>query len=211
MIQSEIFRDLPTENIERFFSAVERTEYKEGDVVVTQGDQGDYYYMVSEGKCSVSRKVVMISFDIAELGPGSSFGEEALISGGKRNATVTMTTDGILMRLSKKNFAELLKHPTIKSISASDAALQIQDGKAALLDVRMESEHGAKSIQESLNIPLYKLRDRLKELDKAITYVTYCDTGARSSSAAFLLCQRGFESVYLEGGLSSLMPGEAED
>ena len=207
MIQSEIFRDLPTENIERFFGAVERIEYKEGDVVVTQGEKGDYYYMIAEGECRVSRKVVMISFDIAELGPGCSFGEEALISGGNRNATVTMKTDGVLMRLSTENFTELLKHPTIKSVSASDAARQIQDGKAALLDVRMESEHGAKSIQQSLNIPLYKLRDRLKELDKSVTYITYCDTGARSSSAAFLLCQRGFESVYLEGGLSSLMPG----
>jgi rhodanese-related sulfurtransferase len=210
MIQSEIFRDLPTENIERFFSAVERIEYKEGDVVVTQGEKGDYYYMIAEGKCLVSRKVVMISFDIAELEPGNSFGEEALISGGKRNATVSMKTDGVLMRLSQENFAELLKHPTIKSISANDAAHQVQDGKATLLDVRMESEHGAKSIHDSLNIPLYKLRERLKELDKSTNYVTYCDTGARSSSAAFLLCQRGYEATYLEGGLSSLMPGGEE-
>jgi len=207
MIQSEIFRDLPTENIERFFSAVERCEHKSGDVIVTQGEPGDYYYMVAEGECVVSRKVVMISFDIAELKTGSSFGEEALISGGKRNATITMKTDGVLMRLSKENFTELLKHPTIKSISAADAARQVQDGTAALLDVRMESEHGAKSLHDSLNIPLYKLRERLEELDKSITYITYCDTGARSSSAAFLLCQRGYESVYLEGGLSSLMPG----
>jgi len=31
---------------------------------------------------------------LAELGVGDSFGEEALIAEAKRNATVTMTTDG---------------------------------------------------------------------------------------------------------------------
>ena len=206
MIQSEIFRDLPTENIERFFNTVERVELKAGEVVVAQGEKGDYYYMIAEGECNISRKVLMMSFDIAKIGPGESFGEESLISGHKRNATVTMKSDGVLMRLSKDNFTDLLKKPTIKSISASDAARKIQAGNAVLLDVRMESEHGAKSIQASLNIPLYKLRERQKELDKSITYITYCDTGARSSSASFLLCQRGFDSLYLEGGLSSLMP-----
>ena len=45
---------------------------------------------------------------LAELGMGDTFGEEALISGAHRNATVTMITDGVLMRLGKDDFNTLL-------------------------------------------------------------------------------------------------------
>jgi CRP-like cAMP-binding protein len=208
VIQSDIFRDLPTENIENFFAAVERVDAKEGDSLVKQGDPGDYYYMIVEGECKVTRKAGPIEFEIAKLGSGDSFGEEALISGMTRNASVEMLSDGVVMRLSKDNFAELIKRQTIKALSAKDAARQMQDGSAVLLDVRLENEHGAKSIRGSLNIPLFKLRERIGELDKEKTYILYCDTGARSSSAAFVLRRRGYDAVYLEGGLSSLMPGE---
>jgi CRP-like cAMP-binding protein len=46
---------------------------------------------------------------LAELGLGNTFGEEALISEDKRNATVRMLTDGALMRLKKADFLELMK------------------------------------------------------------------------------------------------------
>ena len=46
---------------------------------------------------------------LAELGGGESFGEEALISDAKRNATITMGRDGALGRLGKDDFEELLR------------------------------------------------------------------------------------------------------
>ncbi len=44
---------------------------------------------------------------------GDAFGEEALLSDAKRNANVTMETNGALMRLSKDDFNELLKEPML--------------------------------------------------------------------------------------------------
>ena len=52
-----------------------------------------------------------------------------------------------------------------------------------------------------MNIPLFMLRLKADNLDASKPYITYCDTGRRSSAAAFLLSERGLEVYCLQGGL----------
>jgi len=68
------------------------------------------------------------------------------------------------------------------------------------LDVRLPSEHQNLSIEDSLNIPLYFIRLKISALDKNVPYVVYCDTGRRSSAAAYILVERGFDAYVLRGG-----------
>ena len=56
-----------------------------------------------------------------------------------------------------------------------------------------------------MNLPLYLLRHKLDVLDRKTPYVVYCDTGRRSSAAAFILNQQGFETAVLKGGLKTLL------
>ncbi len=205
LLQSALFRDMPTENIERFFATIERIEVPAEEDVVTQGEKGEHFYMISSGECEVERTVNGLAFPIATLGAGDSFGEEALISGKPRNATVRTKADSVLMRLGKKDFEELFNHPLIKSLSGTEARSLIRSENYQLVDVRMESEHGARSIRGSLNLPLYRLRDEAERLDPARPVLTYCDTGVRSRIGAFLLSQRGMDACYLDGGLSALL------
>jgi rhodanese-related sulfurtransferase len=72
------------------------------------------------------------------------------------------------------------------------------------LDVRLENEYKNSNIKGSLNIPLYMLRLKVDSLDITRKWVIYCDTGRRSSAAAFLLSERGFDVYVLKGGLTSL-------
>jgi len=44
---------------------------------------------------------------------------------------------------------------------------------------------------------------KLNALDKNIQYVVCCDTGRRSSAAAYILSERGFEAYVLKGGLAA--------
>ena len=128
--------------------------------------------------------------------------QEALLSEAKRNATVSMETDGILMRLSKEDFNALLKEPMLNWLSIEQAHAKVQLG-AKFLDVRLESEHAITGISGSMNIPLFMLRLKADALDPNVAYVLYCDTGRRSSAAAFLLSERGFQTYVLSGGLAA--------
>ena len=203
MLQSELFSKMPMANIHQLFALLEPVEFKAGDVVVEQGSVGENYYIISEGRCAVSRRPSPKSNDVklAELKTGDSFGEEALISESTRNATVTMITDGVLMQLAKDTFVELVKKPTMQSLDYDEADALVNEGSAKWLDVRFPNEHKESAIAGSLNIPLNSLRLQLDKLDPEIIYVLYCDTGARSSTGMFLLVERGFQVSYLEGGL----------
>ncbi len=68
------------------------------------------------GKCIVTRETPLNKegIKLAELSVGDTFGEEALIAEAKRNATVTMMTDGVLMRLNKQDFRELMNEPLLQ-------------------------------------------------------------------------------------------------
>lgn len=204
MLQSGLFSRMPMANIQQLFTRLEPIEYQAGAVVIRQGDPGDYYYIISEGRCAVSRKPSARSNDvkIAELGIGDSFGEEALVSNSKRNATITMQSDGVVMRLAKDDFMELIKKPTLQSLTYKQATALIEQG-GQWLDVRFPDEYQDAAIAGSVNIPLNSLRLESAKLDEARRYVLYCDTAERSSAGAFLLAERGFEVGYLEGGLLS--------
>ncbi|MBL1142671.1 MAG: cyclic nucleotide-binding domain-containing protein [Proteobacteria bacterium] len=219
MLQSELFSRMPTHNIHQLFALLEPIEFKAGDVVIKQGDPGEHYYIISEGRCAVSRKPSPQSKDVklAELKVGDSFGEEALISESTRNATVTMMTDGVLMQLAKDTFVELVKNPTLQSLKFDEAEALVNEGSAKFLDVRFPNEHKESSIENSLNIPLNSLRLQIDKLDTSLIYILYCDTGSRSSTGTFLLAERGFDVTYLDGGLvnnpdaASVKATEAEE
>ena len=110
MLQSQAFLQLPPSNIHQLLMRLEAVSANAGDVIVRQGEEGDYFYIVKSGRLAVTRKASVRSKEVllAELGEGACFGEEALVSGTKRNASVMMITNGSLMRLSKTDFNELL-------------------------------------------------------------------------------------------------------
>jgi CRP-like cAMP-binding protein len=145
LLQTKAFHKIPPANIQAIFMRMQQINYKAGDVVLKQGTEGDYFYVLTSGKCLVTRETPLNKdgIKLAELAVGDTFGEEALISDAKRNATVTMTTDGAIMRLGKEDFKRLLNEPMLDWISMAEAE-DIIKGGGKWLDVRLPSErHGA--------------------------------------------------------------------
>jgi CRP-like cAMP-binding protein len=204
LLQTKAFHRIPPANIQAIFLRMQRINYRARDIVIKQGTEGDYFYVVVAGKCVVTRETPLNKegIKLAELGPGDSFGEEALIAEAKRNATVTMATDGTLMRLGKNDFQTLLNEPLLQWVD-HEMAQQIVANGGKWLDVRLPSEFQNFRIETAVNIPLYFIRLKLNVLDKNIQYVVCCDTGRRSSAAAYILSERGFDAYVLRGGLAA--------
>ncbi|MBS0335257.1 MAG: cyclic nucleotide-binding domain-containing protein [Proteobacteria bacterium] len=194
------FASLPPAHIDELLRRFERVRVRSGDVVLREGDPGDYYYVVESGRCQVERVVGGARVTLAELKSGDTFGEEALVAEARRNATVTAIADGSLLRLAKRDFVELLREPLLQHVTYAEAQERVAHG-AQWLDVRYPSEYQQDRLPGALNVPLNEVRNMLSLLDKAREYVVYCQSGRRSSAAAFLFSQRGFSVSVLEGGL----------
>lgn len=197
------FSCLPPAHIESLLSCFKRQRVAAGEVIIQQGDPGDCYYVIERGRARVTRDIAGARMKLADIKAGDAFGEEALISETVRNATVTMETDGELLRLEGADFIRLLKEPLLQKIDAATALRHAQEG-ARWLDVRFPAEYQHDGLPGATNIPLNELRNALPNLDPAPEYIVYCQTGRRSSAAAFLLSQRGFRAFLLDGGLKAM-------
>lgn len=204
LLQTPALLRLPSANIQNLFARLQEVQAKAGQVIIKQGDKGDYFYIIKKGRCRVSRQAGAQAAPavLAELAEGDSFGEDALLSDAPRNATVTMLADGALMRLAKNDFTQLLKEPLLNTVTAAQAGAMVKEG-ASLLDVRLEKEFQNGNLKGSTSIPLYLLRVKAETLDRKRKYIVYCDTGRRSAAAAYLLGERGLEAYVLQGGLSA--------
>ena len=204
LLGSSAFQRIPPSNIQAIFLRMQRQSYRAGETIIKQGDEGDYFYAIVSGKVSVTRETPLNKDGIrlAELGPGESFGEEALIAEAKRNATVRMQTEGVLMRLAKSDFRELMNDPLLHFVDDAGAKSIIARG-GKWLDVRLPSEYQNLRIEDSINVPLYFIRLKLGTLQQGTPYVVCCDTGRRSAAAAYILVEKGFDAYVLEGGISN--------
>jgi CRP-like cAMP-binding protein len=211
ILQAKVFLKIPPANIQSIFMKMEAMHFKAGEAVIKQGEDGDRFYILREGKCKVIRKTRQKPEGIvlAVLGVGDNFGEEALISGGKRNASVVMTTDGVLMSLSKTDFLELMNEPILQKLDY-DAAKQVSGEGGVWLDVRLPSEFQSRHLRNSINIPLPLLRTKLDKLDADRKYIVCCDTGRRSSTATYLLTQNNINAFVLENGLQAVPSEELQ-
>ena len=202
-LRSGAFGQLPAARIDELLRCFERVAVKRGDAVIREGDEGDYYYVIESGRFQVGRRVGGAQVELAELRGGDAFGEEALASGAKRNASVTALTDGGLLRLNRQHFNELLREPLLRRLSFAEASGQVRQG-ALWLDVRYPSEYQYDKLPGAINVPLAEVRNMFAVLDRSKDYIAYCQSGRRSAAAAFLFAQRGFKVWVLEGGLKDV-------
>ncbi|MDH5180014.1 MAG: cyclic nucleotide-binding domain-containing protein [Gammaproteobacteria bacterium] len=203
-LQSRAFLSMPTENIQNLLMRMEEVSVKAGQVVIKQGAEGDYYYVVNQGECVITRRPAPAAEEIklAELGIGSGFGEEALITDGKRNATVTMLTDGVLMRLSKADFLSILVEPLQQKVRLDDV-IRNKKPTATVIDLRSKQEFDQQTLPGAINIPLSMLRLKLPTLDLNREYLSYSDNSKDSAAAAFLLNQNGVDCRIIAGSFTA--------
>ena len=93
-----------------------KEHYTPGATVIRQGDEGDKFYIIRDGKVEVRHEESGTYKVLATLGTGDFFGEAALLAGAPRNATVVALEDVIFYTLKKGDFLGALN--TNKSFDA---------------------------------------------------------------------------------------------
>jgi CRP-like cAMP-binding protein len=96
---------------------------------VNEGEHGHEFFVILDGTARVSRQ----GRKIAILGPGSGFGELALLEDAPRNATVVADTDMELVVLGRHEFEGLLDEApgfTRKMLAATAHRLREADAHA---------------------------------------------------------------------------------
>lgn len=98
----------------------------------------------------------------------------------------------------------------VNNISVSEAFELIQNnlnnGNFVILDVRTPQEYQQSHIKNAVNINYNSdnFENLLNELDKSKTVLVYCQSGSRSSSAANVMINIGFNDIYnMLGGISA--------
>ena len=198
MLRNPAFHRIPPANIAQIIACVEQIEIDAGQDVVRQGAPGDYYYVLTQGRCQVLTEAPDGATEIDQIGPGEGFGEEALVSGDPRNATVRTLTRCGLVRLAATDFARLLRDPLVHGVT-----LDALPPNALLVDVRTSEEFAHGHLPGATSIPLRSVRTLADSLLPNRPLAVYCDTGRRSASATFLFRERGFDAHWVRDGITA--------
>lgn len=88
--------------------------YPKGEIVFEEGEPGDRMYLIESGQVKVYSEEKGQEKLLSYLGPGSFFGETALLTGEPRNSTVQVMLDAELVVISKRDLEELVRaHPSL--------------------------------------------------------------------------------------------------
>ena len=103
-----ILQSLPKEDQLRLVDALQEREYAEGAVIITEGDEGDYFYIIREGEVKCTQ-VATGDFEVSRrLTDGDYFGELSLLSSQRRAATVVAAKKTTVLSLERAAFDRLL-------------------------------------------------------------------------------------------------------
>ena len=197
------FALLEPEKMPALASRLTEKTFAPGEDIIVQGQKGDAYYIVKSGRVSVIVKERNAEpAQVAVLGAGEGFGEEALIRDKPRNATVRALIPTTVLVLAKADFDQILKATYVDYAYAEEIPVE-EMNRYVFIDARIRPEYEEEHIAGAVNIPLEVLRQKYTDLDPALEYLTYCTNDSRGTAAAFLMRSHGFRARSIRGGLSA--------
>lgn len=115
-----VFEHLHPKELHPLLMAFEKTTVAPDELIIKQGDEGDYFYICQTG----SFKFIVNDKEVGEAGAGASFGELALMYKSPRAATVKAAEAATLFRVDQKTFRFIMQKQTQKGQADKVALLQ---------------------------------------------------------------------------------------
>ena len=100
-----LFSDVSDKDLRSIAVSMRRRTFASGEAIVSEGEGGIGFFFVETGSASVTHDGKVL----ATIGPGSHFGEIALLSGAERTATVSAQTDVVVWGMPAWNFRPLVR------------------------------------------------------------------------------------------------------
>jgi len=145
-----LFKRLEPHELEKLAEEIDQVNYKAGETIFNEHDRGDALYILEEGAV----RIWVMDEDVnevtlAELQPGTFFGELAVLDRGERSSSATAIVDSHLHRLSSDDFQQfLMEHPdcaidVICEIGARmrQTNLLVSQRAARNINVQMEQQY----------------------------------------------------------------------
>ncbi len=107
-----LFSPLNSQELNQLAIHLQLTSYKEGEMIIKEGEAGNTMFIIAEGMLNVFNNVDDINvhkLKVAQFFGGQYFGEISLFTGKGRTSTVIAATDAMLYEISKDNISPLLK------------------------------------------------------------------------------------------------------
>ena len=100
-----LFNNLDEQQRGRIIDAMFERHVLVGELIIKEGDEGDNFYVVDQGKFSVQ---IEGKGEVSQVGPGGIFGELALMYNNPRSASVIAMTDGLLWAVDRFTFRKVI-------------------------------------------------------------------------------------------------------
>ena len=98
----DLFRHKEKQTLQPLIDAAEVISVPEAGVIVSEGEPGDYLYIIIRGTARVSHELGENAINLALLKPGDYFGEWSILTGAPRAATVSALTRVSLLRVPRE-------------------------------------------------------------------------------------------------------------
>lgn len=132
---SALFSSFREPALERILSSTSLRSYQEGDIIVTEGEEGSSLFLIVTGEVKVfTRGERGEHLPLAELGPGDFFGEVSLLTGKPRTATITAKSPVTAIELHKRSIDEIAaEHPEVNEVLEEFYERRAQDTVEAVI------------------------------------------------------------------------------
>lgn len=178
-LASSLMQRLRPSGWQRLLRVTEPLPVPAGDRLLVEGEPGDCCYVLTAGRAEV-RKCGRL---LAELNPGDFFGEEALITGASRNASVIMVEPGTVRSLAAEPFKRLLLDAVVRLAEAP--------GRRRLLHIGTVPPPGVHAF------PVERVRELAPTLERGCKYAVQGGRAAERALVVFLLARQGLDAVAL--------------
>ncbi|MDV7341401.1 mechanosensitive ion channel family protein [Terasakiella sp. A23] len=129
-----LFEALELEDLEFIAEKMRIHHYRKLDTVVSQGDDGNSMFILAEGLLEVLiEQEDNTSFKVADLAPGTFFGEKSLLTGEPRSATIICATDVVVCEITKSAMSDLFaRNEDVAALLSKAVALRDLENQSAI-------------------------------------------------------------------------------